>query len=113
VTDITVPTQLPLFEGHRPTGAGVRLTGKVTTPFRALGLDEEVVLVVKATVAKVSHDRDGDAGAITRLHVLKVAEAHELPGDQADMALVEGQVWSKKIADSYAGQPPLPDGDLP
>ena len=36
--DITVPQQLPLFEGQRPNGSGVRLTGKVTTPFRALGL---------------------------------------------------------------------------
>jgi hypothetical protein len=105
--DIIVPQQLPLFEGQRPNGSGVRLTGKVTTPFRALALEEEVVLVVKGTVAKVSHDLDGDGGTLTRLHVLKVAEAHELPGDQGDMALVEGQVWSRKIQEAHTGQQPL------
>lgn len=110
MTDIIVPQQLPLFEGQRPNGSGVRLTGKVTTPFRGLSLDEEVTLVIKARVAKVSHDLEGESGALTRMHVLKVAEAHELPGDQGDMALVEGQVWSKKVADAHTGQQPLEGG---
>ena len=47
MTDIIVPQQLPLFEGHRPSSSGVRLTGQVTTPFRGLSLDEEVTLIVK------------------------------------------------------------------
>ena len=110
MADVVVPQQLPLFEGHRPNGSGVRLTGKVTTPFRGLGLDEEVVVIIKARVSKISHDLEGESGALTRVHVLKVAEAHELPGDQGDMALVEGQVWSKKIADAHSGQAPL-EGD--
>jgi len=113
VTDIIVPQQLPLFEGHRPSSSGVRLTGQVTTPFRGLSLDEEVTLIVKGRVARVSHDLDGEGGALTHMHVLKVAEAHELPGDQGDMALLEGKEWSKRVADAHTGQQPLESGEAP
>ena len=105
MTDVTIPQQLPLFEGRRPLGAGVKLTGRVKTPFRALDMREEVILIAKGQVVSIDHVDDD--GVVTRVHKLKLAEAHELPGDQGDMALLEGQEWSKRIDDALSGQQPL------
>jgi hypothetical protein len=100
-------TPLPLFENRQPIGAGVRLTGTVDTPWRALAIEDEVIVVLKARVSKVTHQVDSDGGTLQRLHTLKVSEAHELPGDQGDMALIEGKDWSKKVSDAQQGRAPL------
>ncbi|SRR6266508_3588567 len=103
--DITIPQQLPLFEGARPLGAGVKLTGQVKTPSRAFKMREEIILIAKGQVVSIDHVDDD--GVVTRVHKLKLAEAHELPGDQGDMALLEGQEWSRKIGDALSGQQSL------
>lgn len=100
-------TPLPLFENRQPIGAGVRLTGTAETPWRALAIEDEVIVVLKGRVAKVTHQVDADGGTLQRIHTIKVAEAHELPGDQGEMALVEGKDWSRKVSDAQQGRTPL------
>lgn len=105
MTDTPTPQQLPLFEGRRPLDAGVKLTGRVTTPFRALHMGEQVILVARGQVVSIDHVDDD--GHLTRVHKVKLSEAHELPGGQGDMALLEGQEWSRRIDDARTGWIPF------
>lgn len=71
--------QLPLFEGHRPDTTLVKLTGTFEPSEilqQAHGLDDEVVLMVRGTVSKVSHEeqRTKDAELVARVHTIKVDE---------------------------------------
>jgi hypothetical protein len=62
-------TQLPKFEGQQVKAAALKVSGRCDSRVGALGLDEEVYLVIKVVVAKISH---GDqSGIFTRTHDAK------------------------------------------
>jgi len=102
-------TPLPLFEGRQPSSGRMKLTGTVNTTVRAMQIGEEVYVIAKAAVVSVDHHDDD--GTIVRIHKLKLDQAHELPSDPGEMALVEGQDWSRKIDDAQQGRLPLEGGD--
>jgi hypothetical protein len=102
---------LPPFEGRRPTEAEIRLSGSVKTPCRAMRLGEEIILVVKAAVTKVSHDQADTTARLARVHGLKTLEAHVLPDDAGSDALKIGQDVSRTIDDARAGRLPLSAAD--
>jgi hypothetical protein len=59
-------TNLPKFEGRPVEAASLRLSGKSQERVGSLALGEEVYVIVKATIAKISH---GDASEVfTRQH---------------------------------------------
>lgn len=100
---------LPYFEGRRPSSAQVRLTGTTDTPCRTLHIGDDVILVVRAAVTKVTHEQqDSDGGPLARVHGLKVAEAHVLPDDAGAEMLEVAEKLSRAIDDARNGRIPLP-----
>jgi hypothetical protein len=66
-------TKLPRFEGREVQAATMSLTGRCRERIGALALDEEVYLIVRATVTKVAHhDGSGDQdGLFVRNHTVR------------------------------------------
>lgn len=100
---------VPLFEGMRPNGTTTKLTGKADSPVRALGLDEEVVLIVTGTTSAVNHKRV-DGGGLQREQTVKASEVLMLdPADPLVAQLREhAYLAGKRMRDAADNVTPLP-----
>lgn len=82
MTDELIPEpptgELPEFEGIQPVGVITKVTGAGQRIRRAMHMDERVVIVVEAEIAKVGHDRTDDG--VKRVHTLKTLDLFELGG---------------------------------
>ena len=99
--------ELPPFEGHQPRTGRMKLSGTAATVVRPLNYGEEVILVVRAHVKGVGHDRvvEHKAEFLARIHDLELLELHELP--QGEQELRRGREFSRAVSDVQNGEPPL------
>lgn len=81
-------TQLPKFEGSGvPKAARLRLTGKSDERVGALGLGEEVYLIISGVVSNVDHGSVGNVFA--RTHKVKASAVVFLEREQGQRMLEE------------------------
>lgn len=71
---MSIPTQLPLFEGTRPDLAELKLSGAVGYQ-DSKGIGESIFLVVVAKVIGVNHEEKGKDKILVRSHKLDVDSA--------------------------------------
>lgn len=80
-------TALPKFEGQQVKAARLKLAGRSDERVGALALDEEVYLIVRGVVRKVTHG--DETGIFTRTHEVKASAAILLDRDQGARILDE------------------------
>jgi hypothetical protein len=99
--------ELPPFEGRDPKTGRMKLSGSAPTVVRPLSYNEEVILVVRAKVKGVGHDRvtENKTEFLARVHDLELIELHELPEGEEELA--RGRSFSRAVADVQAGEVPL------
>lgn len=106
--------RLPNFEGAVVNGAAFAITGRIddsgAQPARALHLGDEITVVARGTVTKVTHSTDGD-GLLVRIQTVKLVEAHDL--DDADVAILlsEARERTEAAIDNLLGRSKLPFDD--
>jgi hypothetical protein len=89
------PTQLPLFEGLPTLATRLSLSGTIDAvtdqPDRALNLHEEIFLLVRGRVDRVTLDADDADGtpAALRGHRYRVTQAFELDAELASSTMIE------------------------
>lgn len=103
--------ELPMFEGRTPRTGRMKLSGSARTVVRPLNYDDEVILVVRAKVKGVGHDRvvEDKRTFLARVHDLELIELHELPQGEAE--LDRGRSFSRSVADAQDGSLPFFDDD--
>lgn len=90
--------QLPGFEGEKPVGTELTLSGAVGRRTRAMKIGESLVLVVEVQVTGVNHKET--KGGILRAHALKVIDAYELGDSRAPDLLEELHQEYEQAADA-------------
>lgn len=101
---------LPGFEGEKPVGTELTLSGAVGRRTRAMKIGESLVLVVEVQVTGVNHKET--KGGILRAHALKVQDAYELGDGRAPDLLEELHNEYQAAEDEARGRAKLPfDGD--
>jgi len=107
-------TKLPMFEGREVRAAALKLTGKSDDAVGALDSGEEVFLIVRGTVEKISHEdaKVGDARLFARVHTVKADRVVLVTADDGERMLEEGLMLSDDrfgVANLFTG--PGPDGE--
>jgi hypothetical protein len=107
-----IPNDLPSFEGVKPVGVVTKVNGAGSRIFRAMHLDEKVVLVIEARVSNVGHGTTDDG--VKRIHTLRVADLYELEG-KAGASLLRSLRQAHQIADDqrHGRKPILADLEQP
>lgn len=89
-------TQLGLFEGHAVQAATLNLTGKTHERIGKMDIDEEIFLVVKARVEKVSHgdEKIAKTDLFTRGHKAAITSMFVVNRDQGERMLNEAAMMA-------------------
>lgn len=98
--------ELDQFEGQRPGGTRLKLNGFAPQRTSPLHEGDEIVVLVRAKVKKVTFNRDAKVGLL-REHTAKIVEAYQVPdGEQhsANEWLQDHRIAHKVAMDRLAGQ---------
>lgn len=82
--------QLPKFEGRTPATAALKMAGVTESRVGSLAIDEEVFLVVKATVTGVRHKDVKEV--FTRLHEVRPSAMVLVDREMGERILDEAQM---------------------
>lgn len=100
--------QLALFEGFRPVGTKLSVSGSITTataqPARDLHWREEVTLLVRGYIDKVEFAGGFEDVAPTRGHAFKVTEAYEVDEKTAEDLIDELRAEVQAAIDRRLGE---------
>lgn len=102
------------FEGVDVTGTALSLTGSIDNQVpNLLHIGDQIIMLVVGTVTAVNH-KNADNG-ISRIHTVKLGEAHRLEDGEAGVLLSEARERSEEALDQLLGRSKLdfPGGDEP
>jgi hypothetical protein len=102
--------ELEEFDGERPMGTRLQLTGLAPQRTNDLKKGDEVILVVRAKIKKVSFSTDAK-GVAVRVHSAAVEEAYPIPDGESHSApdfLSDVRIAHKEAVDRHAAS--RPDG---
>jgi hypothetical protein len=86
--------KLPKFEGEQPQAASLRLSGRSDERVGALAREEEVYLIVRAVVNKITHG--DESGVLTRVHHARATTVILMERDQGERILDEATMLANE-----------------
>lgn len=99
--------QLPLFEGERPTGTELTLSGKIDRLTGPLHIGDKVFVLVEAEITSVDHKR-GKGETVVRSHKAAIDDGFLLDPEEAAFRLHELEEEHRAAVDDAMGRMQLP-----